>query len=173
MGNMSQPILQFVHQQPTDLKLGLVRCDVPMTVIQQTRCEMGEWGLTFQIIGESHAVRIEKDGQHVFTEILACIPLPPESQIHAFDQLTPYHFAMKNYEIRVEFEDNASAILPAPHAECFIEAAFPVVAGRTPVTRIVWRKMENRVEWQTWHIYPTQNHGVWVKSSSSLNLTSP
>lgn len=167
---MSLEKLTPVYQHPSDLVLGIARYDLSshLTVIKQAKWQVGAWNFTFQIIGESHAVRIEKSGQHLFTEVLACLELPPESCSYrqAFHDLTPGGYEFENYEVSVEFE--ASADLPPSDTAQMIEVAFPQIYGQTPVTRITWQQTDNEIAWQTWHVYPAQNHGIRVKSSSKI-----
>lgn len=164
--------MESIYQQPTDLVLGLVHKDITptFTVIKHAKWQVGQWTFLFQIIGESHAVRIEKNGQHFLTEVLACIELPPENQIHHFANLAAYAHRHEHYTVSVEFEQAKSATLPKMNTSQMIEVAFPEIHGQTPVTRIMWHKTENRVEWQTWHIYPAQNHEIWVKSKTTLEI---
>ncbi|MBZ0310214.1 MAG: DUF2617 family protein [Anaerolineae bacterium] len=158
--------MKVAHQQPTDLVLGLIRTDFPLTVIQQARVEMGIWAFHFQIIGESHAVRIERSGQLLFTEVLACLDLPADSHLFHFADLTPYHYQTDSYTVSVIFESGSEMNLPPETSPNMIEVAFPQVYGQTPVTRITWQAAAEEMIWQTWHTYPTQNSGIWVKSFS-------
>ncbi len=158
--------MKVAHQQPTDLVLGLVRTDFSLTVIQQARVNVGVWGFIFQIIGESHAVRIERNGQLLFTEVLACLDLPADSRLHHFADLTAYHYQTDSYTVSVNFESVSAVHLPPETSPNRIEAAFPQVYGQTPLTRIIWQVTEGEITWQTWHTYPTQNYGIRVKSFS-------
>lgn len=160
--------MNTAHQQPTDLVFGLVRTDFPLTVIQQAHIAVQAWVFVFQIIGESHAVRIEHNGQHFFTEVLACLDLPQDSHLHHFADLAAYHYQHDHYTMSVDFEQTLQ--LPALPPAQVIQAAFPQVHGRTPVTRISWQIRENSVAWETWHTYPAQNGGIRVKSESGFRI---
>jgi hypothetical protein len=169
MADTRSLMVTSVAQVPTALVLGVTDAELAFRPhVLLSRCV--EWGsVTFQfsIIGESHFVRIERDGKLWFQELLACTPLLNLSvgHIHPFDKLLAHDYAKESYRIRVTFSQSPPRRLNNGNG---IIVRFPRQHGITPLTHISWRLHANHIDWWTLHTYPEATHTTYVLSESRL-----
>lgn len=166
--------MKFTHQQPNDLVLGIFNkpLAIPLTVLQEGILHLGLWRFVFQIIGESHCVQIQKDGNLVWQEVLACVPLVAADCTHyrSFDTLDSHHFSDKAYSIQVGFAISETQPLPLLDAPD-LEVLFPTRVGQPPVTQIRWERLGKvMVRWWTRHVYPGEGQTVVVQSYSEFRI---
>lgn len=162
------------HQNPTDLILAILCTDtqLPLTILDQSVMEVGDLTFTFQIIGESHAVRITHNDTFMLQEILACIEIPTTAaaHYHPFSELASHDYTIPNYYTTVTFTSYTTTdpipTLPAPN----LEVRFPAIYGHQPITQIAWEIAENTVRWKTLHLYPSEHDIISVKSVSNYQL---
>ncbi len=83
----------------------------PVTILDRSTVERGSWRFSFQIVGESHVVRVERDETLAWQEILACVTLPPLGLLHhhRFTSLNTHHWRCNNYATRVRFAKHLPA----------------------------------------------------------------
>lgn len=163
--------MEFIHQEATDLVLGIVTHPLPFRLqsLQSTDLIIEDWHFTFQIIGESHAVLVKKAERLVWQEILACIPLHPDACYHyqAFPQLAAHHFHNTHYKIGVTFRFNSAENLPLLENPQ-LSHTFPSQSPAA-ITQISWQVAETWVKWQTVHSYPSDNQVITVHTASEFN----
>jgi hypothetical protein len=161
--------LNAVYQLSSDLELGVTNreLDCAVTVLDQKALDCGPWRFTFSIIGESHTVRIERNGVLVWQEILACVKLSPDNLIHYFPlkKLGDHSWECGSYTTKIRC-DETPLDLWAVDDELRID--FPVVYGKLPYTWVGWSATANRVRWQTLHVYQYSRCTVHVSSESSF-----
>lgn len=161
-----------VHQNPADLALAVIagKVQAPLTVLKHAALNVGDWTLTFHIIGESHLVTLEHDGEVMLSELLACVEVDAETCVHhhRFGDLGAHCFEQAGYSVTVNFDNEYVA--QSDETENMLEVAFPEIAGETPVTRVIWERVgENAVCWQTLHVYPHEGKIIGVRSLSYFN----
>lgn len=174
------PTIPTIYQSPADLILATLRADVVLdvTVLKSHHLRLAGWHFEWVIIGESHVVIISHDGQVILREVLACMSLSSAdcAVYRTFQGLQNVDVAEDRYRVSVEFitlpasADGLEAHIPAlsPHG---IEYHFPQVHHITPITRIEWRWDDERVYWQTLHVYPTAESCVLVRSQSQFDYS--
>lgn len=159
----------MVYQQPTDLILGILPTDTPLNlnIIQSQQVMMGAFSFTFEIIGESHRVRVALHNQLVMQEILACVPLVAEDcwHYHPFKMLQNHSFARQRYQIVVYFS-RTPIHLVAPQ----LTVQFPMIGGQIPLTQIGWKQHNEAIRWSTLHIYPNRQSTTYVYSNSIFHI---
>lgn len=163
-------ILPIVYQKPDDLVLSVLNCEIPvrLNVLRQTPVDVGTWRFTFSIIGESHCVRVEQDGELVFHEVLACVKMPEEvcTHHHAFTDRADHTYRHETYGIAVWFDYEESST--RSDRENQIEVVFPEVYGHVPLTQVSWRTIQNGIRWTSLHAYPQPEGVVFVRSASQF-----
>jgi hypothetical protein len=168
---VSRLIAKPVYQRPNDLVLGIIETEIeqPITILAQKAFRMRDWLLTFHIIGESHLIRVERDGRLLFQEILACIPLHASTcrHHHSFTDLDAHHYSGKNYSTDVSFAPEVQ--MSGIHHHHSLRMIFPQVYGQTPITQVSWSTSESLIVWETLHIYPDRDGITAVHSRSQLN----
>jgi hypothetical protein len=152
--------------------LGVLTTEIalPLQVLKAQTWAYKRWRFYFQIIGESHLIRVERDGNLYFHEILACVPLDPTACQHAqpFRELAEHRYQQHNYQVRVAFSTEAH---PEDRlGERGLEVRFPRVHRVTPVTRIQWARRGDQIVWWTLHTYPAFDQVIYVRSWSSLSI---
>lgn len=159
----------MVYQKPTDLILGILPHDPPLnlTILQAQQVAVGALTLTFEIIGESHRVRIELRQQLVMQEILACVALNAADcwHYHPFGLLQNHSFARQRYQVAVYFS-NTPIHLVSPQ----LEVQFPMVGRQIPVTQMRWRYQHDHIRWSTLHVYPSPYQTTYVYSTSVFQV---
>jgi hypothetical protein len=164
-------LLEPVYQRPSDLVLAVTRQELtcPLTFLASRSIERGPWRFTFQIIGESHLVRVEQDGRLAWQEVLACVTLPPVGLLHhhRFASLTTHRWRFDNYDTRVRF---AKRLPLAGSIDDEIRVEFPAMYGQMPFTSIGWRITSGSTKWQTVHVYPGTNEVIYVCSESTFTV---
>lgn len=162
------------HQNPTDLILAILCTDtqLPLTVLDQSTIQHHHLTVTFQIIGESHAVHIAHQEKLILQEILACIDIPANQATHhhAFNQLAPHDYNIPNYCTTISFDthniDDSIPLLSNPS----LEVRFPAIYGHQPITQIEWNTTDHSINWKTLHLYPSEHDIISVKSVSKYEL---
>jgi len=158
------------HQKPTDLVLAILCTDaqLPLTVLDQSTLHHAQFSFTFQIIGESHAVRISHHETLILQEILACVAINPKltTHHHPFGDLAPHEHTISNYHTAIAFTTHPIPLLSNPS----LEVRFPAIHNQQPITQIAWEISENSIRWKTLHLYPSEHHIISVKSVSSYQL---
>ncbi|NDJ85896.1 MAG: DUF2617 family protein [Chloroflexi bacterium] len=167
----SRQFLNPVHQQPTDLVLTVIKGGplLPATILQTATIAHGDWVITFEVIGESHRVVIERAGQVMMQEVLACIVLPPDldAHHHRFDTLEPYTYQDgPHYATRLSFL-RSPQLLGSPR----LSMTFPQIYGKYPVTQLDWHLRDGVLDWASLHIYPQLRGTIGVYSLSTFHLT--
>jgi hypothetical protein len=168
--------LDPVYQRPHDLVLGVLRQEMthPLRVLRRRNWRGGDYTLRFQIIGESHVVRVERAGVLCFQEVLACLPLAPEqcAYMQTFSDLQAHRYAQDDYGVAVTFARGASAgdVMDARRAG--FEVRFRMMHGVIPVTRIEWQRDGDWLRWWTLHTYPDAEAVTSVYSASHLYIGS-
>lgn len=161
-------VLNPIYQSPAALVLGIATQEMTLTptILRGQILELGQWRCHFRIIGESHWVRLEKDGQLVLQEILACVPLPASECLHHYPCKTLHNhtFSWNDYSSLVQF--NWQADLPHPENGLMLE--FPAIFGQTPVTCLNWEAQNGILRWWTLHTYPLLEGAVCVRSYSKF-----
>lgn len=163
-----------VEQHPHDLALIVCAGEVPTTlcVLAQQTVSIGQWRFAFHIVGESHWVRIERNGEPILHEVLACISLDPGACLHhhRFAALQPHAFQLPGYRVTLRTRA-AMEITDAdwqPSGTLSVE--FPVVHDQRPVTRLSWRHVGDVMAWRTLHTYPSATGSIWVESASAYTM---
>jgi hypothetical protein len=162
-----------IHQRPQDLILGIVQTELsyPVKPLQSAVYDAGLFRLQFQIIGESHIVRVECAGAPVFHEVLACLPLRAEqcAHWHRFADLRPHTYQAGRYCVEVQCDSTPDGWSPPAQPQQQLEVHFPLVNGQTPVTRVAWAQIDTTTYWWTLHTYPAINDTVYVYTASYLD----
>lgn len=163
-----------VHQNPADLALTIVAGEIatPLTVLKQAALHIDPWKLTFHIIGESHLVRIERAGTPILCELLACVQVMADVQVHqhCFGDLAVHCYTQPGYSVTVDFDD-CHDLAPGADDSSVLEVSFPETAGHIPVTRVEWtRAGEHAVRWRTLHMYPYKGSVMCVRSLSYFDV---
>jgi hypothetical protein len=163
-----------VEQHPHDLALIVCTGELPTTlcVLAQQAVSVGPWRFVFHIIGESHWVRIERDGEPPLHEVLACIDLAPAVCLHhhRFVALQPHAFQRPGYRIALRTRAVAEGDDADWQPTGALSVEFPVVHGQRPVTRLVWRQTGELMAWRTLHTYPSATGSIWVESASAYTM---
>jgi hypothetical protein len=153
-----------IVQQPADLKLIVTdnMLNDQFTVIKAAVLEVDDWQFTFNIIGESHAVNIQRNGIGQLQEMLVCADLRPERCLHyhSFEAQADHHYQTDHYAVEVRFADRPS------RGQYMIECAFPNVGDQTPMTGIGWRQDQRGMTWWTLHTYPHASGCTYVETHS-------
>lgn len=168
-------MIHAVHQNITDLTLAVFagHIDNDLTVLKQARFPFHGWVFSFAIIGESHRVMAERGGVPVFSELLACVNIPPAQCVHhhRYADLLPHEYRQPGYSIQTSCTEipPQSTLNAAPPQR--LEVAFPSVAGQTPITRIEWQSAGSLLRWQTLHVYPqTSGTALYMHSLSCFDI---
>lgn len=175
MVNANTHDLTPIIQHPRDLSLGVFAGvpTQPLTVIQQTQVHLAQMSVQFQIIAESHCVRIARAGVPIFSELLSCAPIHAESctYVTEFTNLSPARHTQDNtYTVDVDF-GNPPWHIPHTANTHHLECAFPPVFGHTPQTRIQWQITTPTLTWWTLHTYPlSPNQVISVHTQSQYTL---
>ncbi len=168
--------LDPVYQRPHDLVLGILRQEMthPLRVLRRRVWRGCGYTLHFQIIGESHIARVERDGALCFQEVLACLPLAPEQCAHmqTFGDLQAHHYQRDDYRVAVAFARDASGRGWMDARRDGFEVRFRMVYGVTPLTRIEWQQDGDWLRWWTLHTYPDAEAVTSVYSTSHLYIGS-
>jgi Protein of unknown function DUF2617 len=164
--------MKTVLQKPTNLKLGILSTELPITLtaLKRTAVSTGQWVFSFQIVGESHLVRIEHRGALILQEVLACIDVAAAHCVdcHDFGDRAAYRYKQRDYAVAVSFLDRPEWTLPPADSRACLEVEFPTVYGHSPVTRIQWEVTAGAVRWWTLHLYPEPEHLTRVQSRSEF-----
>ncbi|MDX1991255.1 MAG: DUF2617 family protein [bacterium] len=177
--NQPFPMLEFADQRAADLVFAVTEQEltVPVKVLAQAQFSAAGLAFTFSIIGESHIVRVERDGALLMQEVLACIPVEPGRCVHLarFPMLTNHTYTRPNYTASVNFSQT-DAVLEAPveaQEQGRLHYAFPQHWGRTPQTVVLWYtdpRKPNALGWRTLHSYPEANGIRTVLTESTVDL---
>ncbi len=164
--------MKKVFQKPTDLRLAILRTELPvnLTILDQAAIDIDAWKFSFYIVGESHLVRIEHRGALVLQEVLACIDMPPACCIswRQFQDLKAYRYGQDNYEVAVSFADQPDWTIPPKSSASCLEVVFPALHHHIPVTQVQWQMTSNTVYWWTLHVYPEARRTTRVHSRSEF-----
>jgi hypothetical protein len=173
------PVLEFADQCASDLVFAITEQEltVPVKVLAQAQFSAAGLAFTFSIIGESHIVRVERDGALLMQEVLACIPVEPGRCTHLarFPVLTNHTYMRPNYTASVNFYQTDS-VLEAPfeaQEQGRLRYAFPQSYGRTPQTVVLWYTdphKPNALGWRTLHSYPEVGGVRTVLTESTFDL---
>jgi hypothetical protein len=163
--------LLSIQQNAQDLLLALVQQEpLPeMRVLLSENWQHQDWHFAFAIIGESHYVRIEHQGQLVMLEVLACLALKAEQckLYHPLQDMKPFTYQEPAYQVAIRYENH----LPLWKQQTqHLRYHFPITYGQTPETRIKWQFGAGRLSWQSLHSYPNESGMVVVLSESSYQL---
>jgi hypothetical protein len=126
---------------------------------------MGTSAFTFHVLGESHLVSIQRNGEIYWQELLSCRKLSHKGLLHHrhFTRMGNHSWQHKqegiDYQINVQFSEKP---IYEAQPRNYLEIAFPMVFGNEPYTRVQWQldaisqanRESNRVRWQTVHTYP-------------------
>lgn len=159
-----------------DLRLHL---GLPPQPALATRQVSGDgWTACLRVLGASHQVVVEHDGQTICSETVAChlagegialeaVPLEgPEYEFHAtVVRLSPVDFRHRVENLIVEHAGD-------PRAVC---ARFPGEELGVTAVRIdpVSRRAGSCLSWRTWHTYPRAGDVVATSSRTALRGTLP
>lgn len=161
-------MMQSIYQHPTDLTLAILVHELPydLTVLTSATLQQQDWQFEFQIIGESHRVRILHQQRLILQEVLACIPISDKSCYHLkqFKHLKTHRHQQRGYQTEVWFSDCAGPLFEKPDLEVW----FPEIFHQPPVTQIKWKHHEKAVEWWTLHLYPTVQNAITVLTYSKF-----
>lgn len=169
-------ILETVYQEPNTLALAVLPGDspCPLTVLKKAVVQVDEWQFTFHIIGESHLIRVERNGQLMFQEVLACVPLAPQDCLHhhPFGDLENHHYQSEHYRVAVHFAERPVCCNRQidPMDESQITVTFPEVCGQIPLTQVKWQIRERTIRWWTLHVYPHETGATEVRSFTHFDL---
>lgn len=159
--------LQAVNQRPQDLHLAIVTADkLPQThTLLSHEIHVGEWSIQFGIIGESHRIRVQRNNQFMLEEMLACVPVSPESCVHhhAFVDLRDHHFTEDNYCVSVTMRRDTGLWKQQDDEMSY---TFPAINGIEGMTRIQWTLCESSIAWRTYHSYLHAGDVLCVYSTS-------
>lgn len=160
--------MKSIYQHPQALVLGVMSSEIQaeLKILRQADLEIEDWRFQFAIIGESHRVRIEKAGQLVLQEILACVPLQSERCLHYHPCLEdqPHTFCWEQYAVSLYFEPQRTW----EAGENQLVVNFPAVHGQIPVTCLKWEVQNETVYWWTLHTYPQPERLICVRTFSKF-----
>jgi hypothetical protein len=162
-----------IYQQPGDLILGLFDNELAVDplILEQATVHHGPVTAHFQIIGESHIARIERDERVWFHETLSRLPLHAHEcqHWHSFIDRRNHHFEQAGYRVQVAFQYDE---MPPRRTtgRSMIQVYFPPVFGLVPITRIEWQVSERALTWWTLHTYPEAMRTTYVESESVLEF---
>jgi hypothetical protein len=172
LAHQPEPIATMtIYQQPGDLILGVFENDLAVEplILEQAVVQHGPVTARFQIIGESHITRIERDEQVWFHETLSCLPLHAHEcqHWHSFIDRRDHWHEQGTYRVRVRFQRDR---LPPrrTNGRSSIQVHFPPVFGQVPITRIEWQVSQGCLTWWTLHTYPEAMQTTYVESESVL-----
>lgn len=164
-------LLKAINQRPQDLKLAIVTEDkLPSTINLVEKSQIiDDWSIRFSIIGESHRVRIDYQGQFMMEEMLACITVPSENcqHYHGFDDLQAHDFEQAVYHVCVSMQRNRN---PWQEAQNEISYSFPEINGIQALTKIQWHYTHSSVSWRTLHTYTDAGDILCVYSDSNYTF---
>ena len=164
--------MNIVLQKPTDLKLAILRTELPanLTTLKQAVVFAGDWQFSFHIVGESHLVRIEHRRALVLQEVLACIDVAAAQCVdwHQFSDLAEHRYDETDYEVGVTFDDRPDSTGSWADSSAGLVVEFPAIYGCSPVTRIRWELAADRIRWWTLHLYPEPRRITRVLSHSEF-----
>jgi hypothetical protein len=158
--NVQLTALHVVHQSAADLTLAVTRSDlepVALRVLAAETLTIGEWHFEFQVLAESHRVRVEHGGRLVLQELLLCASVDRSAcaHYHPCRDLHPHDAVLDGYAVSLRFDQPLDQGLPG--AIGTLTARFPAVEHMTPSTRISWWLLPDRLLWTTAHTYPDQH----------------
>ena len=166
--------LQPVIQEPSGLVLGVSNTTIQadLTNLREAIVSLSEkLEVHFVIIGESHSIRVLREGKVVLHEILACIELPAEGLqvFNKFEGSPEFTFSREGYSVEVSQvpELNRGLLLEVDES---ILVRFPPVHGQTPETLIGWKVEDDKLTWRTLHTYPNEHDIVSVLTVSDVHL---
>jgi hypothetical protein len=158
--NAQVPPLHVAHQSAAELTLAVARSElepVALRVLAAEELTIGEWHFEFQVLAESHRVRVEHGGRLILQELLLCAPIDPSACAHYYPcrELHPHDAVLDGYAVSLRFDRSLDQDLPG--AIGTLTARFPAVEHQTPITRISWWRLADGLLWTTAHTYPDQH----------------
>jgi hypothetical protein len=170
-------MLKSTLQDPRNLLLGVIHTeDLPLSlrVLDARVIVVGDWSVTFRIIGESHWITIRVAGQKVLHEVLACVPVGTTAWIfqHPFTDRCSCDYSSGPYSVTVDFAPLSLDIAArGTDGECLqVDFPHPEGGASLPFTRIWWRVAEDAITWWTTHVYPEAHQTTAVLSRSCYRL---
>lgn len=164
-------LLKAVNQRPQDLKLAIVTTDnLPATKnLLEQNLFIDDWSIRFAIIGESHRVRIDYQGQFIMEEMLACITVPSMDcqHYHGFDDLQTHDFEQSAYHVSVSMQKDMTIW---QDIENQISYRFPEIDGIQALTKIQWHYTGKSISWRTLHTYTESGNILCVYSDSNYTF---
>lgn len=160
-----------ILQSPRELQLGVFTHNSLPETTDLMLCEdrSGINRVTFTIIGESHKIKVLRDGKLVLAELLACIPIDPLQGVHhhCFVDGKPHSWHTEGYQLSVWTVSNHVPVKSLPNS---IQFAFPETYGVIPITRVEWEILATGIHWKTYHVYPDESGLVTVCSNSKFTF---
>lgn len=165
-------VLQPIEQQPEDLVLAVLRRPAPfnLRVLREQVISLGQgMQAVASVVGESHTLRLERGGDVILLEILACVSVPRDAcqHYHPLRDLGAHDYAHDAYRTQVTFPGEPSSV---PVGWNCLSVTFPTVNGIRPVTRVCWQAQAQAFAWRTLHVYPRAGRCVYVETSSHYSL---
>lgn len=165
-----KPLTPIV-QRPQDLILAVVTDDSlpPSHILVERIWQKNDWRITFAIIGESHRIKVEHQGNFVMEEMLACADIPLETcqHHHEFSDLQAHDHQQANYTIAIEMCEQAD--LWQAQADDLI-FNFPAINGIEAVTRLQWQVLDTSIQWRSLHTYINDGALLCIYSQSEFVL---